>query len=81
MTSVARGSTPSGKVSVCGARRGPLKGRVKSDGSRQLSPSRMANSSLCTAVRCQRRPGAGVPGSVPRPSVFGASVTRSTRTR
>ncbi|GHH92157.1 hypothetical protein GCM10017779_26140 [Streptomyces capillispiralis] len=81
VTSVARGSAPSGKVSVSGARRGPVKGTVRSSGSRQLRPSRTANPALCTSLRSQRRTGAGVPGALSWPPVFGASVTRSTRTR
>ncbi|QWA26592.1 hypothetical protein KJK32_02100 [Streptomyces sp. JCM17656] len=78
VVSAIRGSVPSGKVSVSGARRGPLNGTVRSSGSRQLSPSRMANRAVCTWLR--RQVGA-VAGEVAGPVVFGASVTRSTRTR
>ncbi|MEJ8672290.1 hypothetical protein WKI71_39955 [Streptomyces sp. MS1.AVA.1] len=79
VVSVIRGSTPSGKVSVSGARRGPAKGTVKSSGSRQLSPSRMANSAECTGLRRQL---GRVGGELSGRGVFGdASVTRSTRTR
>ncbi len=83
--SFSRGSAPSGKVSVSGARRGPVNGTVRSSGSRQLSPSRMPNSAVCTWARRQRGPGAGrSAGPVVRMSVpvaLGASVIRSTRTR
>ncbi|CAM5254892.1 hypothetical protein SCYAM73S_02046 [Streptomyces cyaneofuscatus] len=83
VVSVIRGSAPSGKVSVSGALFGPLKGTVRSSGSRQLSPSRIAKDAECTWLRCQR---GAVAGAVPGPrgvgeGVFGASVTRSTRTR
>ncbi|CAM5639029.1 hypothetical protein SBADM41S_09801 [Streptomyces badius] len=83
VVSVIRGSAPSGNVSVSGARFGPLKGTVRSSGSRQLSPSRMAKEAACTWLRCQ---GGVAAGAVPGPGVVvagvsGASVTRSTRTR
>ncbi|GHF67744.1 hypothetical protein GCM10010504_40270 [Streptomyces griseus] len=75
--SAIRGSTPSGKVSVSGARFGPVKGTVRSSGSRQLNPSRMANPPECTSLRCQWGAAAG---GTPGTGADGSSVIRSTRT-